>query len=184
MINTPINAEENAKLFLTANEKIFLNEFIATSSNYIEKDDGYIFEHVKTLGSNTFSKESLYIKATNNTTNDLKKNIEDILNATKGNLTYTDDGWDKTGAIYATLTVKYTTYNQNGLTYIKMSNITGTHSGINGGVRVQSQSLTCGSLGFYVGGYQSVSQTYYPSGGNWSVTPPFILAINSNERFL
>lgn len=82
--------------------------------------------------------------------------------------------WDETGSIMATLTVNYEFIENDGIEFVRLKSLSGTHTGMNSGVKVKKQKLEYGCTGFVKGGigYKEQRASYNPSGMKWTKKAP------------
>lgn len=152
-----------------------LNEFIKGAEYHQDVEGNFIFEK-ETVIDNLFSdekevcKETLAIIPLNGI---ISRNIKrDIALFSSANGSIDVDDWDPSGAIQAHLIVKYKIIEKDGNEFVKMTSIRGKHSKISSGVRVKSQEVEYGSVGFYPGGFQEKRATYKPRSSSWTKRPP------------
>jgi hypothetical protein len=158
--------------------KAALSEFIKSSKFYQEADGSFVFEKERVIrsdadtGEKEISKDTIAIFPLDEISKiKIQKDIE-VIRRAGGSGSIDMDEWDSSGSIQAHLIVNYNLSEVDGIQYVKLTSVRGTHSRANSGVSVKSQSVRYACQGFYSGGYQTKSATYTPTSSSWSVTAP------------
>ena len=160
-------------------DDITLEEFIQSSHFFSCEEGNYYFSLTYPISyTNSNSKSAKYAKeivAIIPTDDISRENISTYIKGIRSGGSGTIDkyDWDSSGSIIAHLIINYDLSTVDNVDYIRLTSVSGSHSGPNSGVTIKGQSCTYGCIGYYPGGYQSnASASLTPTTNSWSVSIP------------